>query len=68
MPVMDGSAATERIREAESGYGVRTPIVALTAHDKGQEIDSMMKAGVDGYIAKPLNKDKFLKLMSQFIS
>ncbi|KAH6837407.1 hypothetical protein C2S53_010809 [Perilla frutescens var. hirtella] len=67
MPVMDGIEATARIREAESGYGVRTPIFALTAHDKGEEIDKMMRAGVDGYITKPLNKDCFLKIVSQFI-
>ncbi|KAH6814336.1 hypothetical protein C2S51_023354 [Perilla frutescens var. frutescens] len=68
MPVMDGTEATARIREAESCYGVRTPIFALTAHGNGEEIDKMMRAGVDAYITKPLNKDYFLKFVSQFIA
>ncbi|EYU38191.1 hypothetical protein MIMGU_mgv1a026420mg [Erythranthe guttata] len=57
MPVMNGVEATARIRKAEESYGVRIPIIALTAHKKGQEIDNMIQAGVDGYLTKPLNKD-----------
>lgn len=67
MPVMDGSEATVRIREAEKGYGVHTPIIALTAHNKGEEIDKMIQAGVDGHITKPLNKEFFLKAISELI-
>ncbi|KAL8488834.1 hypothetical protein ACS0TY_024949 [Phlomoides rotata] len=67
MPVMDGSEATARIREAEKGCGVHTPIIALTAHKKGEEIQKMIQAGVDAYITKPLNKDNFLTAFSQLI-
>ncbi|KAL8488831.1 hypothetical protein ACS0TY_024946 [Phlomoides rotata] len=65
MPVMDGGEATARIREAEKGCGVHTPIIALTAHKKGEEIQKMIQAGVDAYITKPLNKDNFLTAISQ---
>ncbi|KAL8503955.1 hypothetical protein ACS0TY_022620 [Phlomoides rotata] len=67
MPVMNGSEATARIREAEKGCGVHTPIIALTAHKKGEEIQSMIQAGVDAYITKPLNKDNFLTAIPQLI-
>ncbi|KAL9148597.1 hypothetical protein ABFS82_12G051700 [Erythranthe guttata] len=67
MPVMNGVEATARIRKAEESYGVRIPIIALTAHKKGQEIDNMIQAGVDGYLTKPLNKDVFLKTTSEII-
>lgn len=68
MPVMDGSEATVRIREAERGHGVRTAIVGLSAHKEGEEVEKMMQAGVDAYITKPLNKDNLLKALSQLIS
>ncbi|KAL8499076.1 hypothetical protein ACS0TY_022156 [Phlomoides rotata] len=67
MPVMNGSEATARIREAEKGCGVHTPIIALTAHKKGEEIQKMIQAGVDAYITKPLNKDNFLTAIPQLI-
>lgn len=67
MPVMDGSEATARIREAEKGCGVHTLIIALTAHKKGEEIEKMIQAGVDAYITKPLGKENFLTTISQFI-
>ncbi|KAL6555471.1 hypothetical protein OROGR_006729 [Orobanche gracilis] len=66
MPIMNGVEATIRIREAEQVYGVRRiPIIALTAHDKGEEIDSMIQAGVDGYLTKPLDKKKIMKVVSE---
>ncbi|KAK6122906.1 hypothetical protein DH2020_043372 [Rehmannia glutinosa] len=65
MPVMDGIEATSRIREAEEIYGVHTPIIALTAHYMGEDIDKMIEAGVDAYLTKPLNKEFFLKAISE---
>ncbi|KAL0371533.1 UNVERIFIED_CONTAM: Histidine kinase CKI1 [Sesamum angustifolium] len=44
MPMMDGVEATWRIREAEKRYDVHTPIIALTAHDRGEEIKKMIEA------------------------
>ncbi|EPS71820.1 hypothetical protein M569_02940, partial [Genlisea aurea] len=65
MPVMNGIEATQRIREVEEKYGARTLIVALTAHEKGEEIDKMIQAGVDSYMTKPLNTTSFLKAISK---
>ncbi|GER40778.1 histidine kinase CKI1 [Striga asiatica] len=63
MPMMNGIEATRRIRDVEGVYSVRMPIMALTAHDKGEEIEKMVQAGADGYLTKPLNREKFLKAM-----
>ncbi|CAA0805817.1 Histidine kinase CKI1 [Striga hermonthica] len=63
MPMMNGVEATRRIRDVEGVYSVRMPIMALTAHDKGEEIEKMVQAGADGYLTKPLNRDNFLKAM-----
>ncbi|KAK4418058.1 Histidine kinase CKI1 [Sesamum alatum] len=67
MPVMDGIEATRRIREAEKRYGVHTTIIALTAHDRGEEMKKMIEVGVDGYVTKPLNTDNFLKAIPELI-
>ncbi|RHN39414.1 putative histidine kinase response regulator and transcription factor RR-A-type family [Medicago truncatula] len=53
MPVMDGFEATRRIREIEKPFGVRIPIIALSA-----DIDrSTSVTGMDFYIEKPLRKE-----------
>ncbi|CAI9781065.1 unnamed protein product [Fraxinus pennsylvanica] len=37
MPLMNGIEATRRIREEEGNYGVHIQIIALTAHERGEE-------------------------------
>ncbi len=56
MPAMDGREATRHIRAAEQGTGRRTPIVALTAHALTGDGDAILKAGLDFYLTKPLQK------------
>jgi signal transduction histidine kinase/CheY-like chemotaxis protein len=56
MPAMDGREATRHIRAAEQGTGRRTPIVALTAHALTGDQDAILKAGLDFYLTKPLQK------------
>ena len=66
MPVMDGEAATRRIRqlEREENWN-RVPIIALTAHAMKEHIDSCLAAGMDDHISKPVEmsvlRDKILK-------
>ena len=55
LPIMDGLAATEKIRANEGLRAV--PIVAVTAH---QEIDfraGAKAAGFDAYVTKPIDID-----------
>ena len=59
MPVMDGITATAEIRASESVEGRRTPIVALTAHVMKADREMLIKAGMDDYIAKPINSQNF---------
>jgi CheY-like chemotaxis protein len=61
MPEMDGLAATAAIREGEaSSHGARgrTPIIALTAHAMADDRERYLKAGMDGYVAKPIRADE----------
>jgi CheY-like chemotaxis protein/HPt (histidine-containing phosphotransfer) domain-containing protein len=61
MPVMDGLAATAKIREMQSGTGVRTPIVAITANVMGGDRERCLAAGMDDYLPKPLSPDMLLE-------
>jgi signal transduction histidine kinase/CheY-like chemotaxis protein len=57
MPVLDGHAATRRIREWEQAQRrAATPIVALTAHAIKEEIDRCREAGCNAHLTKPVKK------------
>ena len=53
MPIMDGFEATRSIRGL-TGQAARTPIVALTANAMDGAAAECMRAGMDGYLTKPL--------------
>ena len=53
MPVLDGYAATLRIRDQESKGGGHVPIVAVASRD---DPERALNAGMDAYLAKPLSK------------
>jgi PAS domain S-box-containing protein len=55
MPVMDGFAATERIRKWESEQGREpAPIIALTASALTAELQHALDAGCTAYLRKPV--------------
>jgi CheY-like chemotaxis protein len=55
MPEMDGFEATGVIRAAERATGRHVRILAMTAHAMAGDRERCLEAGMDGYIAKPLN-------------
>jgi len=54
MPGMDGYEATRRIRARERGTGVHIPVLALSASALGSNRDACERAGMDGFLSKPL--------------
>ena len=54
MPEMDGFQATRSIRASEQGSGRHIPIIAMTAHAMKGDDSRCYKAGMDGYVAKPI--------------
>lgn len=63
MPEMDGYTAVGKMRE----LGVKTAIVALTAHAmKGIE-QRCLQAGFDGYLGKPIKIDFLLEKVADYI-
>ncbi len=62
MPVMDGVQTTRKIRD--SGSEIRNiPIVAMTAYAMQEERDRFLEAGMDDYIAKPVEKEKLIEIL-----
>lgn len=64
MPGMDGMEATKLIRRKEALSGRRATIVAMTAHAMQGYKDKCLAAGMDDYIAKPLDM-AMLKTMTE---
>jgi two-component system, sensor histidine kinase and response regulator len=64
MPEMDGLVATARIREAEAGGGRRVPIVALTANAMKGDEEECLAAGMDGYLAKPIQGRQLIEVIN----
>ena len=64
MPVMDGPTAVRliRAREAETGRA-RTPTVALTANAMSHHIAEYVAAGMDGYVAKPIEAARLFEAL-----
>lgn len=59
MPKLDGIEATKRIRALEVSKRARaTPILALTANTLAEDRYACFEAGMDGFLVKPLDRDK----------
>ena len=59
MPVMDGVEATKAIRgSSDLGGKSQIPIIAMTAYAMTGDKERFLAAGIDDYIAKPVDRDE----------
>ena len=65
MPIMNGYEATKRIRAMESPYCRQIPIIAMTANAFEEDKALALQAGMNDYLAKPIQIDKMLKVISK---
>ena len=65
MPEMDGFEATAAIRRDERWRGV--PIIAITAHAMKGDEQRCRNAGMDDYIAKPIDPEKLVSTIEKWI-
>ncbi len=67
MPIMDGIEATAIIREVEIETGEHIPIVAMTANAMKGDRENCIKAGMDGYISKPISHAKLNEIIKKLV-
>ena len=65
MPRMDGIETTAAIRDREKVTGGYIPIVALTAHAMVGDRERCLKAGMDGYLIKPIQPAMLLEAIER---
>ena len=63
MPGMDGLQTTQAIRR---GRNQGTPIIAVTAHAFEQEKIEFLQSGMDDHIAKPINLNGLMSIISSW--
>ncbi len=67
MPEMDGWEATRRIREPASGVlNPQIPIIALTADAMPEDRDRCLKAGMNDYLAKPIEPKQLVAVLQKW--
>jgi len=68
MPVMDGLTATGRIRIWERDTGrSRLPIIALTAGAFAEDKGQCLAAGMDDFLAKPIDPEALQQALAQWL-
>lgn len=62
MPVLDGTKATERIRE----FNKTVPIIALSANAFSKDVERSIYVGMNAHLAKPIEKELLYKTLAKF--
>lgn len=65
MPVRDGWQTLVAIRS--QAHTARIPVIAITAYHATDVAESAIRAGFDGYFAKPLNPRSFIQHLGEII-
>ncbi|HEY1777890.1 MAG TPA: ATP-binding protein [Solirubrobacteraceae bacterium] len=65
MPRLNGYEATARLRRGE--YGRHTPVIAMTALERGEDETRCLTAGMDAAISKPMRPDALRETLGRWI-
>jgi CheY-like chemotaxis protein len=67
MPEMDGYEATRAIRAGEAGGARHAPIVAMTANAMPGDRQRCLDAGMDDYLAKPVDVEALDRVLARWL-
>lgn len=67
MPDMDGFELTAAIRAGERAGEGHIPIIAATANALQGEAENCLRAGMDGYLSKPINLDSLAAELAKWL-
>jgi len=68
MPELDGYEATRRIRERRTGTrNPDLPIIAITAGAMGGDRDKCLQAGMNDYLAKPVEPRQLADILEKWL-
>jgi CheY-like chemotaxis protein len=66
LPIMDGHGVARRLKQNPDVKHI--PVVAVTSHAMSGDKESILAAGCEGYIEKPINPDTFIDQIKPFIT
>lgn len=68
MPVLDGfNASGEILAWQQKQHQIPTPIIALTAHVSDEQKQAAQKAGMTGFLEKPIKIEDLTQLIEQYL-
>ena len=67
MPVMDGLAATQRIRELDRPDAKTVPIIAMTANAFDEDVQRSLQAGMNAHLSKPVEPEKLYETLQKLV-
>jgi CheY-like chemotaxis protein len=68
MPEIDGIEATLAIREKEKTTGNHQAVIALTAHAMKGDQERCLRAGMDGYLSKPIRPQELDAILDKYVA
>ena len=67
MPIMDGIEATKQMREKKEEYYQKVPVIALTANAMTEEQKLFQEAGMNDFLAKPIDLRQFCMIIRKWL-
>ncbi len=64
MPGLDGISATEKIRQSAEFSDL--PIIAITANTMAEDVERFYAAGMNAFVAKPIDVEQLYQVLCQF--
>jgi len=67
MPLLDGYEAAKEIRALNRADAKTVPIIAMTANAYKEDVERAIAAGMNGHLAKPINKDALMETVGKMV-